>query len=56
LRFLPVLRRSHEFSFQQRYLLAGEFGSRFILDLYSFFGQGRHGRIHSNSQVFGRLL
>jgi hypothetical protein len=53
---LPVVGRGREFLFKQSHLLASELGGRLIFYLYTFFRQGFHHPIHSNVQVFGRLL
>ena len=54
--FLTVVGRGREFLLQRGHLLTGEFRSRLVLYLYTFLGQGFYHPIHSNIQVFGRLL
>jgi hypothetical protein len=54
--FLPVVGRRSEFFLKRGHLLTSQFGGGLVLYLYAFFGQGFDHPVHSNVQVFGRLL
>jgi len=56
LRLLPVVSRGREFFFKRSHLLSCELSGRLVFYLYAFFGQGLDHPVHSNVQVFGRLL
>ena len=56
LRLLPVMSRGCELLLKRGHLLTGELGGRLVLYLYTFLGQGFYHPVHSNIQVFGRLL
>ena len=56
LSFLPVMGRSREFLLKRGHLFTREFRGGLVLYLYTFLGQGFDHPVHSNIQVFGRLL
>jgi hypothetical protein len=54
--FLAVVSRGREFLLKRGHLLTSELRGRLVLYLYTFLGQGFDHPVHSNIQVFGRLL
>jgi hypothetical protein len=48
--------RRSKFFLKRSNLLTSQFGGGLVLNLYAFFGQGLDHPVHTNIQVFGRLL